>query len=78
MPSGQMLNLFLVNVDGNPAVFQDPERRIVNVIAVEVGDDHSVNSGEEFPQGFPAGTHGGESSINEQGGLTRFQEQRVP
>jgi len=78
MPSGQMLNLFLVNVDGNPAVFQDPERRIVNVIAVEVGDDHSVNSGEEFPQGFPAGAHGGESSINEQGGLTRFQEQRVP
>ncbi len=50
----------------------------MNVIAVEVGDDYSVNCREEFPQGFPAGAHGGESSINEQGGFTRFQEQRVP
>jgi hypothetical protein len=77
MPAGQMPNLLLINVDGNPTVFQDPERGIMNVIAVEVGDDHSVNCGEEFPQGFPAGSHRGESGINEQGGFTRFQEQRV-
>ena len=78
MPAGQMSNLFLVNVDGNPAVFQNPEGGIMNVIAVKVGDDHPVNCGEQLPEGFSAGSHRGESGIDEQGGFTRFQEQRVP
>ena len=73
-----MSNLFLVNIDGHPAVFQDPERGIMNVIAVQVGDHRPVNCGEEFPQGLPARSHGGESGINEQSGFARFQEQRVP
>ena len=73
-----MSNLFPINIDGNPAVFQDPQRGIMNMVTVEVGDDHSVNDGQEFPQGFPAGSHGGESGINQEGAFGRSQEQRVP
>jgi len=49
----------------------------LEVIRVQVGDDGAVQLGEDSAEGFPAGSHGRESGINEQGAPVRFQEQRV-
>ena len=63
-----MLNFSLVDIDRNTAVFQNPERGIMDVVAVQVGDDYPVNSRENFTQGIPASPHGGESGIEEESG----------
>jgi hypothetical protein len=76
--AGQRSNLLLININGNPAIFQYPERIMVDVIAMQVGDHNPVNATEEFCQGIPAGFHGGESSIDEEDAIARSQEQRIP
>lgn len=78
VPARQKFNLLLININGNPAIFQYPEGIMVDVIAVQVGDHNPVNSAEEFCQGIPAGLHRGKSGIDEEGGVPRLQEQRIP
>jgi hypothetical protein len=77
VPGRQVGNLPLADVDRNATLFQYPQGGILDVISVQVGDDGAVQLVEDSADGFPAGSHGRESRINEQGAPVRFQEQRV-
>jgi hypothetical protein len=77
VPGGQRFDFFFVDVDGNPAFFQHPEGIMMDVVAVQVGDDHPVDSGQESVEDPPAGLHGWEPGIEEEGGIPGFQEQGI-
>ncbi len=77
VPAGKMGDVLPVNVHRDPAVLQDSERGIVNVIGVQVGDDDPIDPEEGQAQGPAAGPHRGKAGVDEQGGPVRFQQQGI-